>query len=673
MSFLHHEQISIKSYTVLVTQRLAQGGFGYVDLAKDVRSGKEVVLKRCSIARQESFAIVNKEIRILQQFKGPYVVELIAEDIINNNGKQEAILLLELCPGGHLLQRLIDRSSSKSYYNQNEIYKIFGQICSAVKSLHENTPPITHRDLKLENILFGIDGNVRLCDFGSCAIGYTPLNNASERSAAEEIIAKETTQMYRAPELIDLYMREMLTEKSDIWALGCILYAISFLKHPFQDIGGLGILSCNVHYPNDPPVSEESKILMKRMLDFDPEARPSTGQIIDGIAALLRNEPLPHYELSADAVKKRQERLDHEAAKAAKREQKKKVKEVITPKKNNGQLDSNSVAARRLAAAKGLPISSGHVNHGDTNLLGSLDEAATTTFADFGSFSLGESSHVAPPVPPQEQSSFNGFDAFANDNFTSSQPSASFQSFDAFSGNSVESFPAFPSTSSDTFPVSQFASSSIAENGFDMFKDDLQPSFSTSLFSNFPNDSADPVSRGSFTLPSASTSPRGSITSTTDIFQDEVYINSTSALPSLFGTAFANDSMQVLPMSTVSTPRGSFTSATSLTPLRGSQEIDLLGDYDVSVVSVPSTSTSTAPIIDFLNDQPKQSRQSSAAAAVLSLFDTANENGVLRPSNLSGTSPPPNPFKDVQIKRDAQYKLNKPIDPFAELSFIQKR
>jgi serine/threonine protein kinase len=305
VSFLNHE-LKIKSYTVLVTQRLAQGGFGYVDLAKDIRNNRDVVLKRCSIARQESFAVVNKEIRILQQFKGPYIVELIAEDIININGKQEAVLLLELCPGGHLLQRLIDRSNSKSYYNQNEIYKIFGQICSAVKSLHENTPPITHRDLKLENILFGIDGNVRLCDFGSCAIGYTPLTNASERSTAEEIIAKETTQMYRSPELIDLYMREILTEKTDIWALGCILYAISFLKHPFQDIGGLGILSCNVHYPNDPPVAEESKILMKRMLDFDPEARPSVGQIIDAIAALLRNEPLPHYELSPDAVKKRQ-------------------------------------------------------------------------------------------------------------------------------------------------------------------------------------------------------------------------------------------------------------------------------------------------------------------------------------------------------------------------------
>jgi hypothetical protein len=61
------------------------------------------------------------------------------------------------------------------------------------------------------------DGNVRLCDFGSCVIGHVPLRNVEERAAAEEIIGKETTQIYRSPEMIDLYMRDVLTEKSDIW------------------------------------------------------------------------------------------------------------------------------------------------------------------------------------------------------------------------------------------------------------------------------------------------------------------------------------------------------------------------------------------------------------------------------------------------------------------------
>jgi AP2-associated kinase len=43
------------------------------------------------------------------------------------------------------------------------------------------------------------------------------LRTPEERSTAEEDIGKNTTQMYRAPEMIDLYMRDELTEKTDIW------------------------------------------------------------------------------------------------------------------------------------------------------------------------------------------------------------------------------------------------------------------------------------------------------------------------------------------------------------------------------------------------------------------------------------------------------------------------
>jgi hypothetical protein len=47
--------------------------------------------------------------------------------------------------------------------------------------------------------------------------GPVPLTNAAERSAEEERIAKYTTQMYRAPEMVDLYMRRQLDEKVDVW------------------------------------------------------------------------------------------------------------------------------------------------------------------------------------------------------------------------------------------------------------------------------------------------------------------------------------------------------------------------------------------------------------------------------------------------------------------------
>jgi AP2-associated kinase len=47
------------------------------------------------------------------------------------------------------------------------------------------------------------------------------MRNPEERATAEENIGKFTTQMYRAPEMVDLYLREVLTEKTDIWVIHC--------------------------------------------------------------------------------------------------------------------------------------------------------------------------------------------------------------------------------------------------------------------------------------------------------------------------------------------------------------------------------------------------------------------------------------------------------------------
>lgn len=47
--------------------------------------------------------------------------------------------------------------------------------------------------------------------------GRIPLETAEQRANEEEAVEKTTTQMYRAPEMVDLYMERELTEKVDIW------------------------------------------------------------------------------------------------------------------------------------------------------------------------------------------------------------------------------------------------------------------------------------------------------------------------------------------------------------------------------------------------------------------------------------------------------------------------
>ena len=74
--------------------------------------------------------------------------------------------------------------------------------------------------------------------------------------------------MYRAPEMVDLYLRPVLTEKTDIWALGCMLFAICFLVHPFADGSSLGILNGKVHFPDHSSFNPETMhALILRLLD----------------------------------------------------------------------------------------------------------------------------------------------------------------------------------------------------------------------------------------------------------------------------------------------------------------------------------------------------------------------------------------------------------------------
>jgi serine/threonine protein kinase len=114
---------------------------------------------------------------------------------------------------------------------ESEIVNLFSQIVQGVAHLHSQSPPIIHRDLKVENILQADSGIFKLCDFGSCTTQQFPagsLNSIQEIRKMEEEISKYTTYQYRAPELIDLYEKKEISEKVDIWALGVLLYKLCF-------------------------------------------------------------------------------------------------------------------------------------------------------------------------------------------------------------------------------------------------------------------------------------------------------------------------------------------------------------------------------------------------------------------------------------------------------------
>lgn len=80
----------------------------------------------------------------------------------------------------------------ESPFSANVILQIFYQTCSAVEYMHTQKPPIIHRDLKLENLLFNDNFILKLCDFGSAStVVYHPDNSwtALKRGTVQEEVS----------------------------------------------------------------------------------------------------------------------------------------------------------------------------------------------------------------------------------------------------------------------------------------------------------------------------------------------------------------------------------------------------------------------------------------------------------------------------------------------------
>jgi serine/threonine protein kinase len=81
--------------------------------------------------------------------------------------------------------------------------------------MHNFTPALLHRDLKVENILQASQTSFKLCDFGSTApAAAKPPSTTAEIRALEADINRHTTMQYRAPEMVDVYLRRPIDEKS---------------------------------------------------------------------------------------------------------------------------------------------------------------------------------------------------------------------------------------------------------------------------------------------------------------------------------------------------------------------------------------------------------------------------------------------------------------------------
>ncbi|XP_052591718.1 cyclin-G-associated kinase isoform X8 [Peromyscus californicus insignis] len=117
----------------------------------------------------------------------------------------------------------------------------------------------------------------------------------------EEEITRNTTPMYRTPEIVDLYSNFPIGEKQDIWALGCILYLLCFRQHPFEDGAKLRIVNGKYSIPVNDTRYTVFHDLIRAMLKVNPEERLSIAEVVQQLqeiaAARNVNPKAPITEL----------------------------------------------------------------------------------------------------------------------------------------------------------------------------------------------------------------------------------------------------------------------------------------------------------------------------------------------------------------------------------------
>jgi AP2-associated kinase len=156
--------------------------------------------------------------------------------------------------------------------------------------------------LKVENVLIASSRCYKLCDFGSAATPRAAGTTAQECRAIEEDIQKHTTLQYRSPEMVDVYRRLPIDEKSDIWALGVFLYKLCYYTTPFEDKGTLAILNAKFVFPPFPSYSTKIKNLIGIFqgngltiawtLRENPKDRPNIYEVVKAVC-ILRGSEVP--------------------------------------------------------------------------------------------------------------------------------------------------------------------------------------------------------------------------------------------------------------------------------------------------------------------------------------------------------------------------------------------
>jgi len=201
----------------IIGKQIGQGAYAVVRVGLHKPTNKKVAMKiykKYKLLDPNRRKSVKREIKLMEKMKHPHIIRLY--EVIDTD--KYVILVMEYVGGGSLHGYL--KSKPKRRLEEHEARRIFRQVLEGIKYCHSRC--ITHRDIKLENLLLDDKLNIKIIDFG--------FSTCIPNDKKIKIFCG--TPSYMAPEIVA--KTEYCGPPADIWALGVLLFTILSGSFPYR-------------------------------------------------------------------------------------------------------------------------------------------------------------------------------------------------------------------------------------------------------------------------------------------------------------------------------------------------------------------------------------------------------------------------------------------------------